>query len=54
MTAIVTELWEDIIFDLPDGRQICVSIYKDGRVRLMERPNTTSTWGPSVEGEVAK
>lgn len=54
MSVISDELWQDIIFDLPDDRQICVSVFKDGRFRLMERDSKVDSWGPSVEGWIAK
>lgn len=54
MSVIPSEHFEDVIIDLDDGRQICISISKDGRVRCMERANKDASWGPPVEGDIYK
>lgn len=46
--------YEDVLFDMPDGRQMLVEIGKDGTYRLCERAtnNHADLWGPPVFGEV--
>lgn len=54
MTVTVSEHFVDILFDFPDGHQLCVSVFKDGRYRAMERTKSWASWGPPVEGSVVK
>ena len=51
----VPEHYQDIVFDMPDGRTIAISVFKDGRFRLMEKSaEEHAVWGPPVEGSVWK
>ena len=54
MIVIAGEDYTDILFDLEDGRQICVFISQDGRYALLERPSPEATWGPPVAGVIFK
>jgi hypothetical protein len=53
VTTITSDRYQDVLFELPDGRQMLVMVSKDGRYRLMERTKD-SPWSLSVPGQVVK
>lgn len=51
---MTVDFYQDVIFEMPDGRQIVVTVSKGGHYRLMERADQAKAFGPPVFGSVQK
>jgi hypothetical protein len=41
----------NVVFTRPDGSQVLVILWEDGKATLAERPDSSAIWGPPLDGD---